>query len=261
MICPNCGRELHEQQILGLRFIPPCTCQEEAERMLRQEEILRGTGNLAAAYLRLSGVSRRYRTADLHSIQPKDGQEKALEACRALADNLEDGEGLMLVGGVGSGKTLLASATAVRMCKKQAEGAREDFKRNFARVTDTLDYLLRPWVQMVSTVALFSQLKACFDGAGRAEDILEKYKTARLLILDDLGAETATEWVRERLFEIIDSRYGACLPLLVTTNLLPSELEGRLGKRIADRPREMCRVVNITTASQRATAGRENKAC
>ena len=167
MICPNCGRELHEQQILGLRFIPPCTCQEEAERMLRQEEILRGTGNLAAAYLRLSGVSKRYRTADLRSIQPRNGQERALEACRELAENLEDGTGLLLVGGVGSGKTLFSSATAVRMCKKQAEGAREDFKRNFARVTDTLDYLLRPWVQMVSTVALFSQMKACFDGAGR----------------------------------------------------------------------------------------------
>ena len=139
MICPNCGRELHEQQILGLRFIPPCTCQEEAQRMLRQEEILRGTENLAAAYLRLSGVSKRYRATNLHSIQPRDGQERALAACRELAENLEDGEGLMLVGGVGSGKTLLASATAVRLAKKQAEGAEEDFKRNFARVTDTLD--------------------------------------------------------------------------------------------------------------------------
>ena len=261
MICPNCGREIHEKQVYGLRFIPRCTCQEEAERILRQEEILRGTENLAAAYLRLSGVSKRYRTADLHSIQPRDGQEKALEACWKLAENLESGEGLLLVGGVGSGKTLLASAAAVRLAKKQAAGAREDFKRSFARVTDTLDHLLRPWVQVVSTVALFPQLKACFDGNGRAEDILEKYKAARLLVLDDLGAEKATEWVQERLFEIIDSRYGECLPLLVTSNLLPAELEGRLGKRIADRLREMCRVVNITTASQRATAGRENKAC
>ena len=255
MNCPNCGRELpEEQQIYGLTYRPPCPCQEEARKIIRQEEILRGQCQLEEAYMRLSGVSERYRGADLNSIQPQDGQEEAIEACWDLVGKLRGNTGVMLVGGVGSGKTMIASGTVIRLLKNQARRAGDDFKRNFAWGGNVLDHLLHPSALMVSTVELFSQLKACFDGRGSADAVLHKYKAVPLLVLDDLGAESSKDWGMGQIFEIIDRRYNECLPTLITTNLLPKEIGNRMGERTADRLREMCRVVNITTASQRKTA-------
>ena len=39
----------------------------------------------------------------------------------------------------------------------------------------------------------------------------------RLLVLDDLGTESASAWAREKLFQIIDYRYVAKLPTVITT--------------------------------------------
>lgn len=256
MICPNCGKELQELCVYGLRFTPKCCCQEEAEAKAQEDETLRGMDNLTAAYLRLSGVSKRYAKADIHNIQPRAGQEDAHAACMAMADVRPEGSGLLLIGGVGSGKTMLASGTVNRRLRSQARLASDEFKRTFSRVTNTLDYLLHPSAMMVGTVDLIAQLKACFDGRGDAEAVMAKYKTVPLLALDDLGAELATEWTTEKLFELIDSRYNACLPMIVTTNCIPDEMGKRLGTRTADRLREMCRIINITAGSQRPTAGK-----
>ena len=83
---------------------------------------------------------------------------------------------------------------------------------------------------------------------------IEQDKDVELLILDDMGAEKTSDWVCSVLFEIIDHRYNACLPLLVTTNCVPEELKKQIGARNFDRLREMCSLVSVTAKSQRPTA-------
>ena len=46
--------------------------------------------------------------------------------------------------------------------------------------------------------------------------------TRPVLILDDLGTQNATPWAQEKLFQIINHRYNAQLPTIVTTNLGPA---------------------------------------
>ncbi len=81
-------------------------------------------------------------------------------------------------------------------------------------------------------------------GATEAE-IVERLATVGLLILDDLGAEQVREqgdgsWVADRLFQIIGKRHAEELPTIFTSNLNPEQLERRIGKRLAERIKEMC---------------------
>lgn len=81
-----------------------------------------------------------------------------------------------------------------------------------------------------------------------------------LLILDDFGMERQTEYAREQVFHIIDSRYLARRPLIVTTNLSLRELKNPADlsqQRIYDRILEMCVPVCFDGESLRQQKAKE----
>jgi DNA replication protein DnaC len=153
-------------------------------------------------------------------------------------------QGLYLAGPVGTGKTHAAwmavrmwcAATGViaRAVPQEAHGGTVPGPGViFTRMTDLLDDL-RPG-----------------DGArARVRDCQQ----ADLLVIDDLGAEKASEWTQERLYSVIDHRYAACLPLVVTSNLPPAEVAAQAGERTASRLAEMCAVVPMTGTDRRRPA-------
>ena len=108
----------------------------------------------------------------------------------------------------------------------------------------------KPVFYYTRTVDLINRIKAGF-GNPEAEDILGLCKETPVLFLDDLGAEKPTDWVREQLYDLIDERYNARLPIHITTNLSIDRLAGVLGERIADRLREMCFQLTIDRPSFR----------
>lgn len=156
-----------------------------------------------------------------------------------------DAQGLYLAGQVGTGKTHTAWATVARWCMTtgvmpytpRTQGV-EGWSAGgptiiFSRMTDLLDDL-RP-------------------GDGARQRVRDCQK-AHLLILDDIGAEKASEWTAERLYTIIDHRYANCLPLIVTSNIPPAKLADQTGERVASRLAEMCQVVAMTGTDRRRPA-------
>jgi DNA replication protein DnaC len=113
---------------------------------------------------------------------------------------------LVLTGPVGTGKTYAACA-AVRPLVEQ--GA-------------TLAF----W----PVVRLLDQLRP-----GRDDDPYPAAVAADLLVLDDLGAERATDWTAERLYALVNDRWLAERPTIVTTNLAPPQLTAAVGERLASR--------------------------
>lgn len=81
------------------------------------------------------------------------------------------------------------------------------------------------------------------------EEAFADVLTADWLILDDLGAERATDWADERLFLLIDARYRNCQPLLITTNCAADSLPKRIASRLKDTA--LCRIVDTGDADQR----------
>ena len=149
-------------------------------------------------------------------------QIASLDAAKSItqswAENTESlpAKWLNLFGPSGVGKTHLAVAIAA---------VRENLGDEvfFATVADLLDYLR-------STFAP--------DSPVLYDDLLERIKTADLLVMDDMGAERSTPFAEDKLFQIINYRYEERLPTVITTTQIPDSIgEGRprIASRLKDR--------------------------
>lgn len=101
-------------------------------------------------------------------------------------------------------------------------------------------------VVFVTTADLLDFLRMTF-GPGATVSFDRRFQSIRnagLLVLDDLGTESASAWAREKLFQIIDYRYVAKLPTVITTSKAPDEIDGRIASRIADQ--RICTIIRIT---------------
>ncbi len=140
--------------------------------------------------------------------------QRAVALARAYA---EDPKGwLVFTGTFGCGKTHLAAAIANRQIAL-GRGA-----PMFVVVPDLLDHLR----------ATFSP-----DSLVSYDKRFEEIRTAPLLILDDLGTESATPWAREKLFQLLNYRYVAQLPTVITTSDPIDQVEPRLRTRMLDTSR------------------------
>lgn len=135
---------------------------------------------------------------------------KAMEVAQRFA---ADPKGwLLLSGSVGSGKTHLAAAIAnVRLDAGDPV--------LFLVVPDLLDHLR----------ATFSA-----DSEVTYDELFEQVRNAPLLILDDLGTQSSTPWAQEKLFQLLNHRYNAQLPTVITTNQRIDDFDARLRSRLLD---------------------------
>lgn len=76
-----------------------------------------------------------------------------------------------------------------------------------------------------------------------AEGELERYRSVGLLLIDDLGAAKASEWVEETTYRVLNGRYEDMRPCIFTTNLPVPALKDAIGDRIASRLAETCQRV------------------
>jgi DNA replication protein DnaC len=87
-----------------------------------------------------------------------------------------------------------------------------------------------------------------------SETEMTGWRTAGLLLLDDLGAAKGSEWVEEVTYRLIDHRYTHCLPTIFTTNVPTNARRDQLGDRVASRLAEMCTRVTLTGTDRRRAA-------
>jgi DNA replication protein DnaC len=83
---------------------------------------------------------------------------------------------------------------------------------------------------------LLDHLRATFSPSSDTtyDDLFESLRNTQLLILDDLGTQTASSWAREKLYQLINHRYNRRIPTVVTMNTETEEIDSRLLSRIND---------------------------
>lgn len=107
--------------------------------------------------------------------------------------------------------------------------------------------------QVTTAADLYAALRPRHGIDSEAE--FRKYRGARLLLVDDLGAERKpTEFTEEINFRLINWRYENHLPTLFTSNVEPKQLAERLGDRVTSRIAEMCQRVAIKGNDRRRNA-------
>ena len=164
-----------------------------------------------------------------------DNLRRALELAVAFADEPKDWLVFNSVA-YGNGKTHLAAAIA-----NYRANAGEPVL--FVVVPDLLDHL-----------------RATFNPSAniRLDKRFDEVKTAPLLVLDDLGTESATAWAREKLYQLFNYRYNARLPTVITTAVPVEELDPRLASRMLDGIR--CTFFVIEAPSYRGKSTRPRRA-
>ncbi len=135
---------------------------------------------------------------------------RAYQAAKAFA---ADPKGwLVFSGPSGSGKTHLAAAIV-------NERIRQGYPAFYITVPDLLD-----------------RIRASFgaDSEMPYDEFFEQVKTAPLLVLDDLGVQSATPWAKEKLDQLLTSRFNSELPTVVVTITPLEQLDDRLRTRLTD---------------------------
>jgi DNA replication protein DnaC len=66
------------------------------------------------------------------------------------------------------------------------------------------------------------------------DQLFERVKTTPLLILDDFGRQTTSPWAQEKLYQVINHRYNARLPTVITTNCSTDEMDSPISSRFVD---------------------------
>lgn len=178
-------------------------------------------------------IPKRYEHCDLESYMPNDPTQK-----KAKADVIHFLEkyplidvGLLFLGPCGVGKTHLSVALLKQIILE---------KRDFGLFYDFRD-LLREIQSSWNNVSQASEL-----------EVLRPVLSADVLVLDELGANKPTDWVRDTIAHIINCRYNDKKLTVFTSNYpdtaeKPGEetLTDRIGARLRSRLYEMCKVIEI----------------
>lgn len=217
--CPSCGG-FGFLEAPGSGALVPCACRAAVA----------GVSRLSAAR-----IPERYRGCSLanYNVLPgNQSQDRAKAIARRFVQEWPGVQaGLLFVGPVGVGKTHLAVALLAEVVdQKGARGLFCDF-------TDLLD-----------------RIQATFGRGGdeSADDVISPYREAEVLVLDELGARRPTDFVRDVLYGLLNTRYNRRRVTIVTTNYTdggarPGDetLESRVGVPVRSRLAEMCQLVPL----------------
>src|SRR4051794_13506864 len=201
----------------------PCKCR--AQRLRKG----RARGVASAIPARYRGVSfDRPPVADMaRDMTSRHVVQAARDFCENLDRNLEEGNGLWLMGDTGTGKTTLGMLVA-----SQALAADKT-------------------VAVYFTPKLLNRIRQTFQEANSENAytvFFDQVTSVDLLYIDDLGSERHTDWVVEQLYAVINERYENQRPTLVTSNAEgdigaagQKQLEAQVGRRTIARLVEICR--------------------
>lgn len=210
--CPQChgvGYVREEWPVGHPNFgkLQPCVCQMDNLQLVRAAQ-LHAESNIEA----LAGKTFDNFLAEGINPDPeiRASLRFAYDRCRAFAERPE--KWLLLTGTYGCGKTHLAAAIANR-CLSEGKPVL------FLNTPDLLDYLRATFAPTSDT---------------SYNERFEEVRTVPILILDDLGTESPTNWATEKLYQIINYRFNARLPTVVTTNKDVKDMDPRVGSRLSD---------------------------
>jgi len=225
--------------------------QEEAERLQRKINKL----------IKDSGIRGRFLNRTFERFEVNEVNRKAYEVAKYYADNFKamlpkkgpDGivdppeiecNGLFITGSYGTGKTHLATAIS--------------------------NQLIREGIPVIcmTMIDLLARIKQTFDRSDEATEaeIMKIYEEVPLLVIDDIGSEQPSEWGSTKIFAIINARYEAYMPTIVTTNYAGDELirrmtpigpngrpmDSRNAEKTLDRLKEMCVGIEMNWESWRS---------
>ncbi|MGH9444019.1 MAG: ATP-binding protein [Thermoanaerobaculia bacterium] len=223
-LCSGSGWVLREEA--GQRFASECGCRKKELRVTKWQS---------------AGIPERYRDCSLTNFDHLNNASfrHAKDVATEFADSYPFVDsGLLFLGNSGTGKTHLAIGILHYVTtQKGRPGLYVDFSNLLMKIQSTFKS----------------------DATESKEDVITPYADVELLILDELGATKPSDFARDMLYALLNTRYNRSRVTIATSNFLdklPSDergersarerLEDRIGYRLRSRLHEMCRNVEFS---------------
>lgn len=227
--CPKCEKPWERIIVNGILMKTPfeyyqagCRCEATEREIIEKERVI-------VSRLRQAGVKGSYLKVsfdDWDNTVEHDLTVSMSEVRKHFFKGMfKKGIGLVLTGSVGTGKTFCAVAVL----------------RAAAKYTDSILF-----------VSMAEYIPMILDES-TGQKTIERMKSVRLMIMDDLEkVSTSSEWVKGRIFEIVEMRTASGLPVIVTTNCEDlNEFERKFGSPLTDRLFGFCVPVHFSGKSYR----------
>ena len=238
LYCGKCNTPKQtEVKTLGKVWRPHCVCKCRAEELEAEKNARkqRDFDDRVKELRRVGFPDAEMREWNFANDDMEN--EQITKAMKRYVENFPElkkqGKGLLLYGNVGRGKTYAACEVANALIDK----GYSVLVTNFSRV--------------------LNKLQSTFE----KQEYIDSLNDFALLVIDDLGIERSTEYAKEQVYNVIDSRYRAGKPMIITTNLSmenikkPADIENG---RIYDRIIERCFPIEVTGSNRRHKAVRES---
>ena len=202
----TCAKCVAEQKVI-----------DEAKRIADQEKQNRENKLKQRESRRLNaGISKRnlYKTFDNYSVSSK-GQQLAKDSMMTFVKNFPTDKNLLLLGSVGTGKTLLASAALDQLV--------DNHKCKIDKISDIIRSFKSTWRK---------------DSEHDEDEVADYYIGLDLLIIDEVGTQFGSDTEKLFIFEIRDGRYQDMKPTILISNLDIEGVGEVIGQRCLDRLRE-----------------------
>ena len=204
--CPKCKGAgfVHPRKPDGsvdYREAVPCNhpgCYADSFRAYQRGEIIQQSGVI--------GLKQTFETFNAEI----PGVKKAYKAAWNIAEGIGDFIWLIIYGGVGNGKTHLLNAIANRVMERGVS------------------------VKLIMMAELLSELRMAIE-TNQVDFKMKVLKEVPYLLIDELGLELGTDWGKEKVEELLASRWANGRFTVVGTNLDIEQLPARLKSRFQDR--------------------------
>lgn len=224
LYCGKCRTPKEKMILIGddeLKVPVMCKCREEKVREEEEEKKRRDAMDRSMRLRENSLMDGKFWESNFNTFRTTKHNARNLKLCKRYAtgfdEMLKKNQGLLFTGDVGTGKTYAAACI--------------------------VNYLLDRCIPVVMTSFVkILGLAQNFRG-DEEERYIRRMNMAKLLVIDDLGAERSTDFALEKVYNIIDSRYRARLPMILTTNLTLKDMKEATDirySRIYDRIFETC---------------------
>lgn len=203
LYCGKCNTPKQAEYVTPWKTIKPmilCKCAKEEQERIEEERKAQEFADQVSRNKKNCYPKNEYDALRKKNFENADNC-KIIKIAKKYVDNfpefLKDGKGLTFLGGTGAGK----SYAALCICNALLDKGYRCMFTNFSRIRNELSGM---WEER--------------------QEYLDSFNKCSLLVFDDLGAESNTEYMKEIVHSIIDSRLRAGLPVIVTTNLTANQL-------------------------------------
>lgn len=189
----------------------------------------------------MTDLNKRFRNCTLDNYNCETDEQKELIKYIKSCVTGEFKENIVLIGGVGLGKTHIAYGII---------NALEEIKR---RANDEYEWYTNKKVNLTSIKTIIDNIRACWKPNADKYDheAIINLKTIPLLIIDEVGVQYGTESERLELFDIFNCRYNDMLPTMVISNCNKEQMSKILGQRITDRLFGSAKIFELEGVSKR----------